>query len=1160
MRRETSRVILYFVLILSVVLTSTVVLAQAPPAQPTKDASSVKEQTIYIPYKKLREVFEREGRVVFMPYEKFQELWRERLEKTPPPEELRPPVDSLITEITNKATVAKEVVKVESVVKIEVLKEGWNEVSLRLRDAAITRAMLEGKPARIVFEADQGYKLLVEKKGKTPQTYTLNLDFARSYTKAPGQNSVSFETPQAPVSKWEVHVGEPGVKVNIRPLIAATEVPVAEDVAETVVMAFVGAAPSVRIDWTPKAEGAKGLAALSSVKVEQQMHIEEGVTRTHVRLAYAISRAEVSTLVIEVPADQKVVNVFDPNVREWSVAAAGEVQQITVQLFEPAKTSQDLTVELQRFASNGILSVSMPVVKAVGVGRQQGIVLVRVAPGLRAEAEKRTGLLQVDASEVPGTLRRTAWQFSYRYAALPFELALSVEKIQPHIEVDSLVEVHLDPEELTLDMFAVYDVQKAGVFRLELDVPKGYEVRQVHGQATKDVSAAAVDAHHLEGTDKTHLVVNLSRKAFGKVGLALQLHMRLHEPDLLSPTGKTADVPLVIPRVTPTSVQRRSGRVIVYAPESLRVNPSNVKGLRTISFSEATDGMRSTLKGKERPVLAFAYTEEATTLTLAAERRKPHVTARQLLVASLEPGVVKYDVTLFYDILYSGVKSFRLDVPSEIAADIRIVTPGVRHQALEDAEKPKDLAEGFIAWQLTGETEFLGQVRIQLKWEEKIEKLDIGKSVSVSVPALKPMGADRAWGQIVLAKTETLDVRPEKPSPTLRPIDPQQDLMEGAKVPSAAQAFEFHEDWQLTVAATRYELQEVKRTSIDRALIRMVVTRANVTSVQAIYRMRSQRQRLHIQLPVNVSFDTEPLRIDGRPVTLEQGGTEKNIVSVPLVGQDPEKPFLLELRYTVEHAGLLFECPVFPEKPEPALQRVRLSVHVPENLAYLGRTGPWTAELRWYARRWNLVPVATVGPGRLIEWVTEGLDVDTGSLTSFETDGHHYLFTSLRPPDPPSGSLRVVALNENLLTVLVWVIVIGGGVALLWKGVVERALAAGAAAVVLVFLGVFFPSLTRQIVDGNLIAGVFIVLVGWFLWYLVWTRPRRPKDKSPGTSFVGTTWRGLTARLRRKPKASAPGDEGKTGEEAETPPSSAKRKGRTRHDKDESGEGGQSNA
>src|SRR5688572_11660684 len=36
----------------------------------------LREQTIYIPYARLRAMFEKEGRGVFVPYEKFQELWK----------------------------------------------------------------------------------------------------------------------------------------------------------------------------------------------------------------------------------------------------------------------------------------------------------------------------------------------------------------------------------------------------------------------------------------------------------------------------------------------------------------------------------------------------------------------------------------------------------------------------------------------------------------------------------------------------------------------------------------------------------------------------------------------------------------------------------------------------------------------------------------------------------------------------------------------------------------------------------------------------------------------------------------------------------------------------------------------------------------------------
>ena len=34
-------------------------------------------------------------------------------------------------------------------------------------------------------------------------------------------------------------------------------------------------------------------------------------------------------------------------------------------------------------------------------------------------------------------------------------------------------------------------------------------------------------------------------------------------------------------------------------------------------------------------------------LTLAAERRKPHVTIRQLLVGRIEEGVIKYQATFY---------------------------------------------------------------------------------------------------------------------------------------------------------------------------------------------------------------------------------------------------------------------------------------------------------------------------------------------------------------------------------------------------------------------------------------------------------------------------------------------------------------------------------
>ncbi len=345
------------------------VVAQEPPKPATggNDASAeqpLREQSIYIPYDKLRAVFEEHGRGVFLPYEEFDKLWAAARLQTAPRPEADPPLPAVISQSENEATVAEDVVEVKARLTLELLAEGWHEIPLRLSDAAITRAALDGEPARLIGGRGRDYRLLVEHQGKQPQQHVLELEYAKAIQRTPGQNRVSFQAPQAPISRWRVVIPQAGVKVNIDPLLAATEVPDAEPPTEegagpspaeagrTVVLAFVGAAPVVGIQWTPKAEGAAGLEAIASVQAQQQVWITEGASRTRARLDYAISRAELAALTIEVPADQKVANVFDANVRQWSVEepdAGAKTKLIRVQLFEPAKGSQQVTVELEQF-------------------------------------------------------------------------------------------------------------------------------------------------------------------------------------------------------------------------------------------------------------------------------------------------------------------------------------------------------------------------------------------------------------------------------------------------------------------------------------------------------------------------------------------------------------------------------------------------------------------------------------------------------------------------------------------------------------------------------------------------------------------------------------------------------------------------------------------
>jgi hypothetical protein len=1092
--------------------------AQQPSTDDKKVDRKILEQDIYIPYEKLRQVFEKQGRGVFLPYEKFQELWQAAQDKNRPAAEVKPPIGALITEIENVATVEKDVVRVKARVKIEVLAEGWIEIPLRLSDAAITSATVAGQSARIVGEPGQGYRLLVEKKGKQPEQIELALEYAKAITRTPGQNSVSFQSPQAPVSRWRVVIPQAGVKVNLYPLIAATEVPgektpdpTAKKADETVVLAFVGAAPEIRIDWTPKSEGATGLTAVASVLTEQQVWINEGVIRSRTVLLYSINRAELAQLTIDVPADQKVVNVFDANVRKWSVAPVPGGQRITADLFEPAKASQLVIVELEKFAGEKAKAmVDVPMVKAGNVGRQQGVLVVQVADSLRAETAKTSGLLQVDAAELPGNLRGARWAFSYRYASVPYELTLGIEKVQPRITVDSLVEASLTPDRLTLDLTAIYTIEKAGVFRLELDVPAGYSVQKVRGANVPGIPPVQVDSHFLEGAKKTRLVVNLSRKAFGRVALAVQLQKDLRLPQLLTPMGRTPQIALSLPQVAPRTAERATGRLIISAPESLQITPEKTAGLRSISFREAYEGVKApspSLPTEPKPVWAYAFnSEEPVDLTFWAERRKPQVTIDQLMVVRVEEGVVKYDFTLNYHVLYSSVKSLVIDVPRTIADHLRVTTPGFHEKT-----PSVDLATTDEPWTITGEAELLGNGAITLHCERPIDKLGIGKPLDLPMPHLKPRKVDRAWGQIVLIKSESIDVQPAGEPKSLRQIDPQHDLM--SPVASAAKAFEFHDDWKLTVTATRYELEDVKRSSIELALVRMVVTPADTISVQAIYRIRTARQRIEITLPNDAAFDSQMLRVNGRSTDLGKG--KPNQFFVPLSAANPDTPVVVELRYTLRGNGSRLVLPAFPD--EPAIVKEFLGVYLPETRTLLGARGPWTEEFTWCRHTWKLRrPSPNNSPMHLVDRICGPETPSARSANDFETDGILYLYSTLRPENGPKGDLEMTIVGRTAMKWLVFGVTLLAGLLLLPARFPVRTVVVGVAIIGLVLSGVFLPTFSTQILDGVLWAAIFIVAVLWTLMCVVRCRKHcarppaqsaaaAPPAQSPPTSPVEAT-------------------------------------------------------
>lgn len=1070
-------------LLAAIIWMANVAFARQAEQSPESGATAKGEQTIYIPYDKLKDVFEREGRGVFLPYDQFQKLWQEARSTKNPSTTAIAPVDFILVSAENIATIEKELMVVKATLQVELLQTGWQKIPLRLNDAAILTATVDKELARIIHDPAIGYSLLFQNKETKPSRIQVELEYAKAYEKSPSQNSVSIMAPQAPVNKWLIKIPDTGVKVQVEPMLATT-VPsnkTSEDSTApsgTEVLAFVGIAPNVHIRWVPKSEGATGMAPLAGVQIQHRVTIDEGIVRTNSLLVYTIDRSELPQLAISLPPNQKVINVFDPNVRKWSVEPGKAEQQnapkLIVELFEPARKTQSLVVELEDAFDAKTQSISsiLPF-GCLDASRQQGVVAIRIGQGLRAEPTDRKGLMQMDPTELPDPLSKETWTFAYRFTAASYELKLKLEKVQPAIRVEQWVEAFVEPQTLTLELKSTHTIENAGVFQLEFDIPSDFELLKVAGRKVDNGEAAAIDTYRVNEA-KNRLLVSLSKRAIGQVGTVLQLRRKINDPNLITPTGVSSALAIPIPRSVGDYVQWLEGMVSVYAPESLRVNPKertgvrdgiaadlraewpSVSNLKTASFSE---------------VLILAHAMEPVSVSLDMERKKPFVSVRQMFETMVEPGALKFNATFFTKVQYSSLASLRLDVPELLSKEIRILTPGIRESII--SPPPADLVAGYVAWELVGDTPWLGERTFQLGWQKQLDGLEIGKRVKVPIPRLIPRNTDQSWGQIVLNRKDSIDLQLEEGSSGIRPIDPRFDLMPGTAFPNAAKAFEFQADWSMDIAATRYALEQVKQTNIERGFVRAVVTRSNRIGFHATYRMRNASQRLSLTLPEDVEFDSQPLLINGQSASLERGVA--NQLYIPLAGNDPTKPILVELRYTIAGNHRAIQLPIFPDAP--SVQTVYLGVFLPKERLLLASNGPWTKEFETTAMGWRSEPRCNNDPSSLMNWVREG--VSTTRATEFQTDGVMYLYSTLRPEDGPSGALKLTAIADSWWMVFTLAGLIGLGALFLFKSLQAKVVALACLTGIVIAVGAFAPTLASQLLSGPSYFGALLVLVLW---------------------------------------------------------------------------------
>jgi hypothetical protein len=1046
------------ILLLWVLLAANILQGQDPtpsttPAETTPATPTEQEHIIYLPFDKLHDVFEKQDSSIVLPYSKFLEMWNRIKQATPATEPL--PVHGVISRAEYVGTVQGERVLLDVALDIEALTADWARIPVTFGEAAIGSAQSPDGTVLVRGVGEGQYELLVKGQGK----HQVKLGLVIAVQATTEGRSITIQCPPVGVSNLELKIPEKDLAVQVTP---RRVLELKDDIPDTTrVVATLGSTNQFVVSWQPKSGGTDQAAGLASVTDTIAVDVGDGVVHTQAIFDYEILRGSLPELAVEVPSDQRVLDVQAPGMRDWQSTTVDQRQRITVRLHAPATEKVRLELHMETAITTEAFQVGH--VRVVDASRETGILAVRGAEDVGLEFVEREAIARVDAADVPENVRKPQSTF-YKFFTPDHKLTVIASPLTPRITVDSRATIVLDKVRLTTRAEFRHVVARSGVFSLAYHLPNGLQVDDVRADAIERFEVTPAD------TGQT-LTVYFAKKLLGETTVTVTASQSRDKP--------AGNVTLPLPE--PLGVVREQGLVAVLAPESLEVKTdvAQLQAARAATPAELeSQEFKPDIPTGSTLAAAYSFVTRPVNIVQTITERPRRMAAAVSTVAHIKEDVVQVTTQLKYEIQFAGNDTFRIAVPGPISDRLQVQGDGIKER--RKADQPD--AGGMVEWTIVLHSEALGEFALTAVYDQKITIPEAGTQWELQ--PIQTLGVDRQTGEIAIQKDRALAI---EATPTgLEEIDPRELQQQSETVTPYLTYRYFQDPARLGLAITKHELQDVVKTVIRRAYIEAVVTKDGPITVRARYDLKSsERQRLAVRLrdPRILGFT-----VAGQTVAPEKGPASAN-------GDPADKTYLINVaRATTSDepfkVTMLFETPLKQETlgvvdtldlPLPRFddsvkcQQVYVRVWVPKEYRLVGDPDGFTNHIRV-----NLFDARNIerAPDQPDSWFPQ----DASSF-DFQVGGTTYLYSSLEGPTELSTGywrISVMTLIASLSLLLV-------GVLLIPFSVETKVGAAFVGAFGVLFAALFFPSTAYSwLLAARL--GIAGVIAAWLVVWLLYLR------------------------------------------------------------------------
>ena len=567
------------------------------------------------------------------------------------------------TRAVDKSVVSKKVLSAGSFIFREVRYDGRladDEAQFTLGiDAEATgessAPLLEGDvavlPVRLpdalkIVREGNSYLLIASRRGH----FQFKLDVVAKIQHGEPWNEISFVGPAAAIAS--VTARAIGTNTEVQ-LLDGTLLEAVRTNGVSRVTGFLGADQTVALRWQGKiAEVAR--KALLTVDSTIGAQITPTVIKYTSRFHYDVVQGNAAQLRLALPTAQALTRLEGDQIRDWHTAAEGAHQVLTVEFIKPIENAYDLTLYTEQpvgRAASAAASLNPP--QPLNVDRESGSLTIS-AEDMLAEIDSLTGLRQVNAPDNAVA--------AYRFNARPFTLTLRLKPVEPVINVADRVNARLEETRLVVAHGLTLNVEKAGIYTLELVPPPGFAVADVRGEGLEDWKVS-------EG----RLQVSFASRVLGRRQLEVQLEQAL--------------------KVFPGQISLRPLRVIGAARETAQIGAAAAPGirLRTAELNGLREMPAGRLPDHGDEILAYTAEQPDWQVAIASEKLAARVVADVFNLVTIGDGVVGGSATIRYSLANQGVQEFNVRVPAQFK-NVEFTGPNIRRK--ESSRETRDEGRG----------------------------------------------------------------------------------------------------------------------------------------------------------------------------------------------------------------------------------------------------------------------------------------------------------------------------------------------------------------------------------------------------------------------------------------------------------------------------------